>query len=124
VTILVDSDVLIEISRDRDKSVVARWRTLAESDSAILCSPVSAAELWTGARADEHDALTNLFRALQCVPIDYETGRQAGEYMSRYRKSHGVQIGDALIAAAAVLNHAAVWTRNRRHYPMRELTFY
>lgn len=97
---------------------------LAESESVVLCSPVSAAELWTGARADEHDALTSLFRALRCVPIDYETGRQAGEYMARYRKSHGVQIGDALIAAAAVLNHAALWTRNRKHYPMKELTFY
>ncbi len=123
-TILVDSDVLIEISREKDKNLVARWKMLAESDSAILCSPVSAAELWTGARTDEQGALTNLFHALLCVPIDYETGRQAGEYLRRYRKSHGLQIGDALIAAAAYLNGAALWTRNRRHYPMRDLSFY
>lgn len=123
-TVLVDSDVLIEISRNRDKNLVARWRMLAVSDHAIVCSPVSAAELWTGARPDEHEALTNLFRVLQCVPIDYETGRQAGEYLSRYRKSHGVELGDALIAAAAILNHADLWTRNRKHYPMSDLAFY
>ena len=42
----------------------------------------------------------------------------------QYRKSHGLQITDALIAAAAVLNHAELWTRNRKHYPMKELSFY
>jgi predicted nucleic acid-binding protein len=29
-----------------------------------------------------------------------------------------------LIAAAAVLNRASLWTRNRKHYPMKALTFY
>jgi len=68
--------------------------------------------------------LTNFFRALLCAPTDYETGRQAGDYLRQYRKSHGLQVSDALIAAAAVLNRAALWTRNRKHYPMKELSFY
>jgi hypothetical protein len=75
-------------------------------------------------RPREHEALTNFFRTLSCVPIDYETGRQAGDYLRHYRKSHGMQIGDALIAATAVLNRAELWTRNRKHYPMKELKFY
>jgi hypothetical protein len=75
-------------------------------------------------RPREHEALTNFFRTLSCVPIDYETGRQAGDYLRHYRKSHGLQIGDALIAATAVLNRAELWTRNRKHYPMKELKFY
>jgi predicted nucleic acid-binding protein len=53
-----------------------------------------------------------------------ETGRQAGDYLKRYRKSHAVELGDALIAAGAVLNNAALWTRNRKHYPMKELAFF
>jgi predicted nucleic acid-binding protein len=67
---------------------------------------------------------TGLLRALVCAPIDYETGRQAGDYLRHYRKSHGLQISDALIAAAAVLNRAQLWTRNRKHYPVKELSFY
>jgi hypothetical protein len=35
-----------------------------------------------------------------------------------------VELGDALIAAGAVLNNAALWTRNRKHYPMKELAFF
>jgi hypothetical protein len=124
VNVLVDSDVLIEISRERDQNLLSKWTALADSDNAILCSPVSSAELWAGAWPREHEALTNLLRTLVCAPIDYETGRQAGDYLRQYRKSHGLQISDALIAATAVLNHATLWTRNRKHYPMRELTFY
>jgi hypothetical protein len=124
VTVLVDSDVLIEVSRERNHDILLRWTQLAESGSAILCSPVSSAELWAGALPREHEATAKLFRTLLCVPIDYETGRQAGDYLRQYGKSHGLQIGDSLIAATAVLNRAELWTRNRKHYPMKELSFY
>jgi predicted nucleic acid-binding protein len=124
VTVLVDSDVLIEVSRERNQDILSRWTQLAESGSAILCSPVSSAELWAGALPREHEATAKLFRTLSCVPIDYETGRQAGDYLRQYRKSHGLQMSDALIAASAFLNDAHLWTRNRKHYPMKELKFY
>ncbi len=122
--VLVDSDILIEVTRGRDAEILSRWEELSQSDDVVLYSPVTAAELWTGARPREHEALNNLFQALLCAPIDTETGRQAGEYMRQYRKSHGVELGDALIAAGAVLNRAELWTRNRKHYPMKELGFY
>jgi hypothetical protein len=124
VTVLVDSDTVIEVCRERDGDILSRWRELGQSGRAILYSPVTAAELWAGVRPREHEALTNFFRTLLCAPIDYETGRQAGDYLRQYRKSHGLQISDALIAAAAVLSHAELWTRNHKHYPMKELTFY
>jgi predicted nucleic acid-binding protein len=123
-SVLVDSDILIEVSRGKDTELVSRWTELSRSGLAVLYSPIGAAELWAGARPAEHDTLHNLFHALTCVPIDPETGRQAGDYLRRYRKSHGVELGDALIAACAVLNSAALWTRNRKHYPMKELSFF
>ena len=123
-TVLVDSDILIEVSRERNRDILSKWTQLAESGSAILCSPVSSAELWAGALPREHEATAKLFRTLPCAPIDYETGRQAGDYLRQYGKSHGLQIGDALIAAAAVLHRAELWTRNRKHYPMKKLLFY
>ena len=49
-SVLVDSDILIEVSRERDAGIVAEWIGLSESDTAVLYSPVSAAELWAGAR--------------------------------------------------------------------------
>lgn len=123
-TVLVDSDILIEVSRGRDADIVSKWVDLGNSGDAVLYSPVSVAELWAGARPNEHDALSNLFRALTCTPIDEEAGHQAGVYLRQYRRSHGVEVADALIAANAVANRAQLWTRNRKHYPMKEVSFF
>jgi predicted nucleic acid-binding protein len=124
VTVLVDSDILIEVSRGKDQRILSRWMELGRSDDLILYSPVSVAELWAGARPREYAALTQLFRALVCAPVDNETGRRAGDYLRQFRKSHGIELGDALVASAASLNAAQLWTRNRKHYPMKELSFY
>src|SRR4051794_27029233 len=123
-TVLTDSDILIEVSRGRDRAVVSRWLELSRSNAIILFSAVSAAELWAGARPSEGEALEALFNALVCVPADVAIGRRAGEYLRRYRKSHSVELGDALIAASAVATGARLWTLNRKHYPMPELAFY
>ncbi len=123
-TVLVDSDILIEVSRAKNVDVVAKWTELGVSDAVVLYSPVTVAELWAGARPNEHAALTDLFAALTCTPIDEEAGRQAGAYLRKYKLSHGVEIADALIAACAVAHKAELWTRNRKHYPMRDLSFF
>ncbi len=122
--VLVDSDILIEVARGRDRTVLARWDELARSDAAILCSPVTIAELWHGVRPNEHKALESLFAAMIAIPIDAEAGRLGGEYLREFAKSHRIELGDALIAATAVLQKAELWTRNRRHYPMRNVAFY
>jgi predicted nucleic acid-binding protein len=122
--VLVDSDILIEVSRGRNADIVARWMELSDSDGAVLYSPVSVAELWAGARPKEYEALRKLFLALTCAPIDEAVGHQAGIYLRQYRRSHAVEVADALIAAGAMANGAELWTRNRKHYPMKEITFF
>ena len=123
-TVLVDSDILIEVSGGRNSDVVSTWIELSNSDAAVPYSPLSVAELWAGGRPNEFDALGNLFRALTCTPIDEEVGRQADLYVQRYRRSHGVEVADALIAANAVASRAQLWTRNRKHYPMKGVSFF
>ena len=123
-TVLVDSDILIDVTRGRDEVVVSQWIELSRSEDLILYSPVSVGELWAGARPAEHDILHSLFRALSCAVIDAETGRQAGDILRRYRKSHGVELGDALIGATALSNGARLWTRNKKYYPMKDLSFF
>jgi predicted nucleic acid-binding protein len=124
VTVLVDSDVLIEVSRARDLGFVARWVDLASSDAVVLFSAVTEAELWAGARPNEYRGIETLFQSLVCAPADSAVGRIAGDYLRQYRRSHGLELGDALIAATAVVNGAVLWTRNRKHYPMKELSFF
>jgi predicted nucleic acid-binding protein len=120
--ILLDSDIVIEVTRGRDTALLSRWRELSISDETIAYTPVTSAELWAGALPAEYSALTALFSALVCLPLDQETGRTAGEYMRSYR--HHLELGDALIAASAFQNDAILWTRNRKHYPMKDISFY
>jgi predicted nucleic acid-binding protein len=122
--ILVDSDILIDVSRGRDAAIVERWTELAQSDAVVVCSPVTVAELWHGAWPGEHKLLNDLFEVLFCVPIDREIGRIAGDFLRRYRNSHHLELGDAIIAATASVHGTPLWTRNRKHYPMKELKFY
>ena len=121
--VLIDSDILIEVSRARDHAVLARWDELSRSEAALLCSPVTVAELWHGARPKEHSTLKALFGVIHCVPIDSKIGARAGDYLRRYAKSHHVELGDALIAATVSIHNLELWTRNRRHYPMKDVDF-
>lgn len=122
--VLVDSDILIEVSRARDRFLLSRWEELVRSGAPLFCSPVTVAEIWHGARSNEQGALEALFAGLACVPIDSNIGRRAGEFLAQYSKSHHMELGDALIAATASIHNLELWTRNRRHYPMRELAFF
>jgi predicted nucleic acid-binding protein len=124
-SVLIDSDILIEVARARDVGILRRWDELSRSvEMALLCSPVTVAELWHGARVKEHGTLSALFGAIECVPIDIQIGQRAGHYMRRYGKSHQVELGDALIAATASVHRLELWTRNHRHYPMKGIAFY
>ena len=122
--VLVDSDILIEVSRARDEVILSRWDQLSQSDTALLCSPVTVAELWHGARPAEHATLNALFSAFDCIPIDIKIGQLAGVYLRQYTKSHHVELGDALIAATVFVHKLELWTRNRLHYPMKDIVFY
>jgi len=123
-SVLVDSDILIEVSRATDVAVLARWDQLSQSDTALLCSPVTVAELWHGARPREHPTLNALFVAVHCISIDINIGQRAGDYLRQYGKSHHVELGDALIAATAFIHKLELWTRNRKHYQMKDIVFY
>lgn len=123
-TVFVDSDVLVEILRGQDQAILSTWRSLAEAEAALLVSPVSVAEIWAAARPHEHVQIMQLFRPLLCASVDCETGKQAGEYLRKFSKIYDLKIADALIASAAIRHNAALWTRDRKRYPMHELSFY
>jgi predicted nucleic acid-binding protein len=79
---------------------------------------VSWAEIFAGVRTGEEERTEAFFGARGEITIDASTGRRAGIYLSRYARSHGIEIADALIAAAASVTGLHLWTQNVRHYPM------
>ncbi len=113
--ILVDTDVMVDFLRGNPKAVALVER---ESDRIILSSIV-AAELYAGVMGDEElgklDSLISVFRV---VPVSVELARAGGLYKKGYASSHGVGLGDAIIAATAEAENAELKTLNTKHYPM------
>lgn len=113
---ILDSDVLIEILRGNART--ARWvAAQALTGEALGYSPVSRAEVGAGLRPKEEDEVAALFGGLHLVTIDATTGELAGDRMRRYRKSHALELGDALIGASVVQHGERLATFKRRHYP-------
>jgi predicted nucleic acid-binding protein len=56
------------------------------------------------------------------IPISGEIALAAGNMLRTYRRSHGTELGDALIASTAVEIDATLITRNVKHYPMSAVT--
>lgn len=121
--VLLDSDVVIEILRGNLKV-----RTVADELEATgtptFCTAISWAEVFRGLRPGEEPGTEEFFEARGEVVLDARTGRQAGRYLARYARSHGLEVPDALIAAAAATTGLRLWTLNRRHYPMKDLRLY
>lgn len=121
--VLLDSDVIIEALRGRAQ-VGEGIRAIECRGVPTYCCAVSFAEIWAGLRPGEEALTDGFFLARGEVVLDAAVGRRAGGYLARYARSHGVQIADALVAAAASTAGLRLWTLNRRHYPMGDLLFH
>lgn len=119
----MDSDVVIDILRGKE-GPVSEERALCLSGVPVYCTAVTWAEVFAGLRRGEEEAARAFLEARGEVVLDAVAGRRAGIYLARYARSHGVAIADALIAAAATTVGLALWTENRRHYPMPDLAFH
>lgn len=62
-SVLIDSHILIEVSRARDDAILARWKDLSQGVNPLLAP------------------LSTLFAAIDCVPIDLRIDRRAGDYL-------------------------------------------
>lgn len=121
--IVVDSDVLIEVLRGDQVTAAALQRGLSGGPP-LAITPVTVAEIMAGVRVDEEARVRLLLGSFACLRIDRAVGELAGHYVQGYGPSHGVELADALVAACTSAHGARLWTRNRRHYPMRELRFF
>ena len=112
---LLDTCVLIDYLRDREAAVDTIRRLAARPSVSV----VTIAELHAGVRNDrERHGIEALPTLLDVRDIDLGIARIAGSYCLQYRRSHGVGMPDALIAATARVHGARLVTRNARHFPM------
>ncbi len=68
--------------------------------------------------------IETLFLILETLPISEAIGKKFGHYPQKYSKSHSLEPGDALIAAAVCVADLFLWTINKNHYPMPDVRLF
>ncbi|MCX6348401.1 MAG: type II toxin-antitoxin system VapC family toxin [Candidatus Aureabacteria bacterium] len=113
--VLLDTDIVVDFLRGDDRA----FAFIQSRQREIVLSAITVAELYSGARDEnEADALDQFLSLFPVVPVTRPIARTAGFYQRDWRKSHGLMLGDAVIAATAREEDARLATLNVRHFPM------
>jgi len=114
-SILLDTDVLVDFFRGQVKAVAF----INNYSDRIILSSIVVAELFAGAKGSaEQVALEEFVSLFRVVPVNVEIAKAGGLYKSKFGKSHGVGLADAILAATAEAENAELKTLNTKHYPM------
>lgn len=103
VRILIDSDVLVDHLR-------GHRRFVAGLDD-VHVSVITRAELFSGKGAEDR-RIRRLLEPMTSLPIDSAIAERAG----RLRRSGGIRLPDALIAATALEHRLTLVSRNARDF--------
>jgi predicted nucleic acid-binding protein len=115
-TVVVDTNVLVDVLRGLPAAVAALERHAA--DLVVVPSMVRF-EVLAGARPSERAATAALLDACLDAPVDRSVADEAAELARRFRRSHsGIDPIDYVVAATTRLLGAELLTRNGKHFPM------
>jgi predicted nucleic acid-binding protein len=117
---LIDTDILIDHFHGHRAALNFLVGQLEDNEPLAL-SVVTLTEFTGGMRPGEEARTEQLLALFTLLDIDPAIARQAGDYLRLFRRSHRIDLGDALIAATAKTLGATVVTRNVKHYPMDDI---
>ncbi len=118
----IDADILIWHLRGQ-KSAKEFLHEILHNDSY---------ECWTGAmqraeivffmRPEEEDLSLLFLSQFKTAPVDQKTIDLAGTLYRNWHKSHGMDIHDAILAATVMETGGVIFTLNKKHYPMPDIS--
>jgi len=120
--IFLDSDVIINILKKKPETI-EKFKSLINQKAKFFISPIVIAEIYHGAKEKEYNQIEELFSFFEIIDINAETGYIAGKYANKYSKAFNkISLEDYLIAASAKVYNLHLWTYNKKHYPMKDIT--
>ena len=113
--LLVDTDILIDVSRGIP---IAINRLQSEANKSILAiSTITQMELIVGCRnKTELQNLEKFLRHYTIIKVNESISDKAIELLTLYRLSYGLLIPDGLMAATAIVANAPLLSKNQRDY--------
>ena len=114
----VDSDVLIWHLRGEPAALRFLRKLAARRECELWIGAMQRAEVVFHMRPDEEEG-TELFLAqFKTAVVDQAIVDAAARLYRKWNRSHGVDVHDAFLAAAAMKTGGTIYTLNVRHYPM------
>jgi tRNA(fMet)-specific endonuclease VapC len=112
---LVDTDVLIDVSRNNEAAI----DFLDQLDQSWSMSIITALELIVGARnKKEVNQIDQLVTVCSAIPLTTEIGNSSYGLLRQFAKSHGLRVFDSLIAATAIEENLTLVSKNKKHFQM------
>lgn len=113
--VIIDTDILIDVSRNTDKSI--HYLELLEKSHSLAISSITQMELIVGCRNKQELAVLDRFlKRFQIIDLNSSISNIATDLLGQYRLSHGLLIPDALIASTALHLNRDLATKNQRDY--------
>ena len=116
--LLLDTDVIIDILRNKEKTIEQISSLIP--GKMLCCSCISVGEIFAGMHKKEEVLTRQLLDSLIKIPVTEEIAERAGR-LKYTIKSHALQLDDCLIGATALANNLMLLTKNSKHYPFANL---
>lgn len=112
---LLDTCIVIDYLRQKQEAI----DYIHALPATPQLSSITIMELYAGIRGrEERHRIETMINHSLVLDVTHEIGVESGEYLKKYRASHGVGAIDALIAATAETHSLELATLNLKHFPM------
>lgn len=118
--LLFDTNILIDHLKGKTEATQILQGSI-QTEHILGCSVITKVELLSGMRPEESPQLELFLSVFEQIDVTRKIADIAGMYMNQYRKSHGINIADAIIGATAKHTGSRLYTLNLKHYPMKEI---
>ncbi|MFZ5642546.1 MAG: type II toxin-antitoxin system VapC family toxin [Bacillota bacterium] len=115
--VVIDTNIIIDHLRNVPKAT-QQIKEIENGNFEGIISTITVMELLAAPRLNQQriEAIKILLGIFDHVPVDGQLAAIAGNLLSKYRASHGLNPMDAIIAATALIGDAVLFTLNTKHF--------
>ena len=114
--ILLDSSVLIELFRTKDKSKTFFFQ-LSADENEFAISALTHYEIFIGNNETQTDFWNSFLTFIKIIPFDLPCSLEAVKiYEDLRKKNQMIGLADLVIAATAIANNLPIATNNFKHF--------
>lgn len=118
----VDADILIWHLRGECKARSFLRKVLGDPSVELWTGAMQRAEILFFMRPAEEELTLLLLSQLKTAIVDQSVIDEAGRFYRKWNPSHGVDPNDSILAATVLLNGGVLYTLNKKHYPMKDIS--